>query len=178
MSKDYEEHFRNVEIGGEKIRAKYNEWKHNSDFWKPKYKSKWHELWDDITIPFYRIRYKVKDIYWKIRYGFQRMFHGYDNVDTFETFAKFIERYEKILTDYRKYHVGYVGTMTAEEWDAIIDEMILHLHYMDESNVIDELERDVPDDWSADYTTINYILDSHKDRFFRLFSEYFYNLWD
>ena len=106
------------------------------------------------------------------------MFHGYDNVDTFETFAKFIERYEKILTDYRKCHVGYVGTMTAEEWDAIIDEMIFHLHYMDESNVIDELERDVPDDWSADYTTIHYILDSHKDKFFRLFSEYFYNLWD
>jgi hypothetical protein len=106
------------------------------------------------------------------------MFKGYDSVDTFETFAKFRERYLKILTEYRKNHVGYVFEMTADEWDAIIDEMIYHLHYMDEETVTDELEKGVPDDWLASHKTVNYILDKHKDAFFELFSRYFYHLWD
>lgn len=135
-------------------------------------------MWDKITLPFYKVKHWLRDAYWEIRYGFQRMFKGYDSVDTFEIFAKFRERYIKILTDYRKYHVGYCGEMTEEEWDNIIDEMIYHLHYMDEEIVTDELEKDVPDDWVASPKTVYYILDKHKDEFFKLFSEYFYHLWD
>ena len=135
-------------------------------------------LWDKITIPFYRARHWIRDTYWEIRYGFQRMFNGYDSVDTFGTFTKFIDRYSKILTDYRKCHYGYPGTMTEEEWDAIVDEMIYHLKYMDEETVIEELEKDVPDDWSASWKTVNFVLEQHKDAFFELFSKYFYHLWD
>lgn len=106
------------------------------------------------------------------------MFKGYDYVDTFETFAKFIERYTKILTEYRKMHVGYVGTMTNEEWEAIIDEMLYHLKYMDEETVTEELERYVPDNWHASSKTVAEIMDKHKNAFFELFSKYFYHLWD
>ena len=149
-----------------------------SDWWAPK-KMKWYEkMWDVITTIFYRVKHKVRDAYWEVRYGLQRMFKGYDVVDTFETFAKFIERYTKILIEYRKTHVGYVGTMTNEEWEAIIDEMLYHLYYMDEEHVTDELEKDVPDDWVASNKTTYEILEKHKDEFFKLFSEYFYNLWD
>lgn len=144
---------------------------------KHDYEFKW-TLWDKITIPFFRARGWLREVYWKVRYGFQRMFKGYDSEDTFETFAKFIERYTKILTEYRKYHVGYVGTMTNEEWEAIVDEMLYHLHYMDERNVEEELERDVPKDWSPSQRNIYEIMEKHKDEFFKLFSEYFYNLWD
>ena len=63
MINECKTHFKNVEIGGEKIRAEYHEWSRNSDFWKPKYKNKWSKLWDDITIPYYRIKNKVKIIY-------------------------------------------------------------------------------------------------------------------
>ena len=147
--------------------------------WCTSKKMKWYEkIWDVITTAFYRTRHKIRDVYWEIRYGFQRMFKGYDSVDCFETFAKFIERYTKILTEYRKTHVGYVGTMTNEEWEAIIDEMLYHLYYMDEEHVIAELEKDTPDDWSASNKTTYEILDKHKDEFFKLFAEYFYNLWD
>lgn len=136
------------------------------------------KVWDVITTPYYKAKWWIREAYWEVRYGFQRMFKGYDYVDTFETFAKFRERYIKILTDYRKNHIGYCGEMTEEEWDNIIDEMIYHLHYMDEETVIEELERDVPDDWSASYKTVNYVLDKHKNAFFELFSKYFYHLWD
>ena len=175
-------HYATAKVGKDTIEnAEYFTFSHSNlwEFDKPKtLKNKLENLWDAITTPYWGIKHKLRDIYWQVRYGFQRMFKGYDSVDTFETFAKFIERYTKILTEYRKNHVGYVGTMTNEEWEAIIDEMLYHLHYMDENNVDEELSRDVPDNWNASLKTINDITDKHKNEFFKLFSEYFYCLWD
>lgn len=162
-----------VTVGNDTIEAEYFIFERSLGLNEPKW-----TLWDKITIPFYRAKRWIRDTYWRIRYGVQRMFKGYDYEDTFETFAKFIDRYTKILTDYRKWHVGYVGTMTNEEWEAIVDEMLYHLHYMNEETVMNELEKDVPDNWSASYKTVEYILDKHKDAFFELFSKYFYHLWD
>lgn len=135
-------------------------------------------IWDVITTPYYKVKWKLDRLYWNCRYGLERMFNGYDSVDTFEIFSKFIERYTKILTEYRKTHIGYCGTMTEEEWDDIIDEMLYHLHYMDEETVTEELEKNVPDNWSASAITVYEVMDKHKDAFFKLFSEYFYHLWD
>ena len=167
------EHTAIATVGKDTIEAEYFTFGRNLGLNEPEW-----TLWDKITIPFYRVRHKIKDVYWEIRYGFQRMFKGYDSVDTFETFAKFIERYTKILTEYRKKHVGYVLGMENEEWEAIIDEMLYHLKYMDEETVTEELERDVPDDWVASHKTVNPILEKHKNAFFELFSKYFYDLWD
>lgn len=150
----------------------------HSDWWPSEKMKLFEKICDAITTPYYKAKWKIKEVYWEVRYGFERMFKGYDSVDTFETFAKFIERYTKILTEYRKTHIGYVGTMTEEEWDGIIDEMLYHLYYMDEWHVIDELEKDVPDNWSVSAKLVSEVLDKHKDAFFKLFSEYFYNLWD
>lgn len=171
-------HVATAKVGKDIIEnAEYFTFDH-SDWW-PLKKMKWFEkIWDVITTPYYKAKWKIKDAYWEVRYGFERMFKGYDSVDTFETFAKFIERYTKILIDYRKNHVGHVGTMTNEEWEAIIDEMLYHLYYMDEEHVTKELEKDVPDNWSASNKTTYEILEKHKNEFFKLFSEYFYNLCD
>ena len=168
-------HTATAQVGKDTIEAEYFTFDHSD--WFGLNEPKW-TLWDKITMPFWKARRWIVDTYWEIRYGFQRMFKGYDAVDTFETFAKFIERQSKILTEYRKYHVGYCGWMTEEEWDAVIDEMIYHIKYMDEMTVIEELERDVPENWSASYKTVGEILDNHKNKFFELFSKYFYHLWD
>ena len=178
-----ETHTATAQVGKDTIEAEYYVFDH-SNWFKPKelktFKDKLDNLWDTIVWPFRRLKFKVRDLYWEVRYGFQRMFKGYDVVDTFETFAKFIERYTKILTEYRKKHWGIPMEFvdSEEEWDAVIDEMLYHLRYMDEDTVIDELEKDVPDDWSVSHKTVNDILDKHKDEFFNLFSKYFYNLWD
>ena len=142
------------------------------------FKDRLEDVWDTITWPFWKARRWIIDTYWEIRYGFQRMFKGYDSVDTFETFAKFTERYEKILKEYRAHHYGYVANMTEEEWDSIIDDMIYHLHYMNEHNVEDELSKGMPEDWSPSHKTVYEIMERHKNDFFELFSKYFYNLWD
>ena len=167
------EHKAMATVGKDTIEAEYFTFERGLGLNEPDW-----TLWDKITLPFYRAKHWIRDTYWEIRYGFQRMFKGYDSVDTFEMFDKFIERYTKILTQYRKNHVGYVWGMENEEWEAIIDEMLHHLKYMDEETVMKELEKDVPDDWSASYKTVNYLLDKHKDAFFELFSKYFFDLWD
>lgn len=169
------EHKATVTVGMDAIEAEY--YTYEGDDWFEINGLKC-TLWDRIVTPFWKIKCWFKDTYREIHYGFQRMFKGYDSVDTFETFSKFIERYTKILTEYRKTHISYVGTMTNEEWEAIIDEMLYHLKYMDEETVIEELKKDVPDDWNASAITVYEIMDKHKYEFFKLFSKYFYNLWD
>lgn len=170
-----ETHTATVQVGKDIIEAEYFTFDHSFGLNEPDW-----TLWDKITLPFYRVKHWIRDTYWEVRYGFQRMFKGYDSVDTFETFYKFIDRYTKILTEYRKKHWGIPGEFIdkEEEWDAVIDEMLYHLKYMDEETVTEELEKNVPDDWSASHKTVNYILDKHKNAFFELFSKYFYHLWD
>lgn len=177
-----DKHYATAKVGRDTIEnVEYITFDHSGWFKKKEaktFKDKVEKVWDVITTPYYKAKWQLDRLYWNCRYGFERMFKGYDSVDTFETFAKFIERYTKILTEYRKTHVGYVGTMTNEEWETIIDEMLYHLKYMDEETVTEELEKDVPDNWNASAITVYEVMDKHKDAFFKLFSEYFYNLWD
>lgn len=171
------EHIKNVEIDNEIIQVKYYEFNNEENLYDNLFDESFN-LWDKITILFYRIKNKIRDTYWKIRYGFQRMFKDYDNADMLCTYDKFVERYTKILTEYRKTHIGYVCSMTNEEWETIIDEMIYHLHYMDEETVTKELEKDVSDDWSVSLDIVYQIMEKHKNEFFELFSQYFYSLWN
>ena len=157
-----------VEIFGEKIEVEYFNLGLDYNM----------NLWDKIVAFPYTIKRKIKEFYRETCYGLQRMFKGYDAVDTFETYAKFIDRYSKILTEYKKNMHGYPGMMTEEEWNKIIDDMLLHLYWMDESNVERELEKDVPKNWCLCWNATQEIMDKHKDEFFKLFSKYFYNLWD
>ena len=106
------------------------------------------------------------------------MFKGYDDTEVFNTDLTFIDRYLKILKDFRKNHYGYPLSITNEQWDDILDEMIKHLSLMTEDNVETELKKGMPDSFEPDYKTVNEIQDKHKDEFFKLFSKWFYNLWD
>ena len=177
-----ETHYATATVGRDTIEnVEYITFDH-SDWWKPKeiktFKDVLEKIWDVITTPYYFVKRNVRDVYWKIYYGFERMFKDYDSIDTFATFDKFIERYSKVLKELREHHMGYPMQLSEEEWDNILDEMLYHLHYMKEETVVEELERNVPDDWSASYKTVYEVLDKHKNEFFKLFSEYFYNLWD
>ena len=134
-------HTKQVTIAGETITAEYFEtnWDYKIEDNRLSY------LWYIITLLFYRLKRKIRDIYWEIRYGFQRMFKGYDYVDTFETHSKFIDRYYKILTDFKKNLHGHPGHMTEEEWNNILDQMLFHLYYMNEDHIEEELCKDAPE---------------------------------
>ena len=167
---------KDVTIANETIKnVKFTSYK---DIWENNpLKPKWN-LWDKITIPFYRFRRLIVDTYYRIYHGFQRMFKDYDDYDVFELFSSFTNRYGKILTDYRKTHTGCPSEFTNKQWEAIIDEMLYHLKFMDETYIKNSLCEGMPEHWLPDSLVVYEIMERHKDEFFKLFSKYFYNLWD
>jgi hypothetical protein len=131
-----------------------------------------------ITRPFYKIKILIKERYWEIRYGFDRMRKGYDSADVFELFANFTKRYYKILIEYKKTHCGHPADMSEQEWKDTLNEMIYHLYLMDEHNIHKEFRIGIFQDKPQDCNTINKTMEKHKDKFFELFSKHFYDLWD
>jgi hypothetical protein len=108
--------------------------------------------------------------------------HGYDEYATWEKFDWFIDTMKEILTAYRKNHIGYPDNNIAfmdddseefkaicEKYDDGIDRMIDLLDAMDENS-----DRYVDMHFMKKHDAMN----AAKDEFFKLFSEYFYNLWD
>ena len=172
MNTDY---IKQLKIGGQLITAEYFD---STIKFPEKEHNKLSDFWDTITLPFYRIKHKTRHIYHEIRYSFQRMFKDYDDRDVISMDCKFIDRYYKILTEFKNNLHGHPGRMTEEEWTAILDEMTLHLYYMDEENVEKELMDGVPESWIPSWKTSMEIMEYHKNEFFRLFSEHFYDLWD
>lgn len=135
-------------------------------------------FWDSIKYFPWRLGFKIKNLYYQVKYGFQRMFRGYDDTELFNMDMTFIDRYSKILKDFREYHHGHPYVLTSERWDTLLDEMLKHLLLMNENNVIAELKNGMPDSFEPSYKTVNEIQDKHKEEFFKLFSEWFYSLWD
>ena len=135
-------------------------------------------FWDSVKYFPWRLGFKMKNLYYQVKYGFQRMFRSYDDTEVFNMDMTFIDQYLKILKDFRKNHYGYPPSITNEQWDDILDEMIKHLSLMTEDNVETELKKGMPDSFEPDYKTVSEIMNKHKDEFFKLFSKWFYNLWD
>lgn len=103
--------------------------------------------------------------------------HGYSPVAQFETFEWFMDVMKEILTNYRYNRMGspvvidnsFDVVVNEEEYNAILDRMIVLLDLMDEHN---QLYNDM--DWKeADKKK-----EDAKNEFFKLFSEQFYGLWD
>ena len=105
--------------------------------------------------------------------------NGYDESAHWRTYDWFITTMRPILTMYKKHHHGVpilTGTFedtdlekNEEIWEATIDEMISLLDDMDDCNSkYDGL------DWRSSYK----LMENSKNRFFELFSKYFYHLWD
>ena len=123
----------------------------------------------------------LKDIPIFIKRIFFILKHGYSPVAQWETFEWFIDVMKKILTNYR-YNSPVVidnffdvkeenpnDVANEEAYNAILDRMIVLLDLMDEHN---QLYNDM--DWKeADKKK-----EDAKNEFFKLFSKYFYTLWD
>ena len=134
-------------------------------------------FWDSVKYFPWRLGFKIKNLYYQVKYGFQRMFRGYDDTELFNMDMTFVDRYLKALKDFKKYHYGHPYELTPEQWSAVLDELIKHLTLMNEDNVIAELKNGMPDSFEPDYKTVNEIQDKHKNEFFKLFSKWFYSLW-
>lgn len=112
--------------------------------------------------------------------------HGYSPVAQWDTFEWFIDVMREILTNYRYNRVGTSGVVeyrdddswsdeNEEAYNKIIDEMIELLDKMEERYYLSENIEDIK---KIDYIEMYNKQNEAKDRFFELFSKYFYTFWD
>ena len=124
----------------------------------------------------------LKDIPIFIKRIFFVLKHGYSPVAQWETFGWFITVMREILVNYRDNRTGTpvvipdynIDDLISENknieiYNNILNEMITLLDQMDENNsAYNDLS--LEEVYSA--------MDTAKNKFFELFSKYFYTLWD
>ena len=124
----------------------------------------------------------LKDIPIFIKRIFFTLKHGYSPVAQWETFSWFISVMREILVNYRDNRMGTPVVIPSyhtddsisenkniEIYNNILNEMITLLDQMDENNL-------AYNDVSLE--EMHSAMDSAKNKFFELFSKYFYTLWD
>ena len=124
----------------------------------------------------------LKDIPIFIKRIFFTLKHGYSPVAQWETFSWFITVMREILVNYRDNRMGTpvvipdynIDDLISENknieiYNNILNEMIKLLDQMDENN-------SAYNDVSLE--KMHSAMDTAKNKFFELFSKYFYTLWD
>jgi hypothetical protein len=130
-------------------------------------KNWWRNL-KDIPIFFQRIFFTLK--------------HGYSPVAQWETFEWFIAVMREILINYRDNRMGTPVVIPDYNIDDLISENKNIEIY---NNILNEMIEllDKMDECNSTYNGVSLeemhsAMDSAKNKFFELFSKYFYTLWD
>ena len=150
-----------------------------------------------------RLRHFFRELRWELKYAWCRAWFGYDDVDMFECFEMFRRRMIRILEDFIKHGHGLLnlpqesehynkllekfpeGYFDDENTKLIYQTMIFHLQMMDEdyvekilygNNVYDE-------DYQGcrsieDHKRIYSVMKQNKNAFMKLFSLFYFDLWD
>ena len=108
--------------------------------------------------------------------------HGYSPVAQWETFEWFIAVMREILTNYRDNRTGTPVVIPDYHTDDLISENKNIEIY---NNILNEMIEllDKMDECNSTYNGVSLeemhsAMDSAKNKFFELFSKYFYTLWD
>ena len=124
----------------------------------------------------------LKDISIFIRRIFFTLKHGYSPVAQWETFEWFIAVMREILINYRDNRTGTPVVIPDYHTDDLISENKNIEIY---NNILNEMIEllDKMDECNSTYNGVSLeemhsAMDSAKNKFFELFSKYFYTLWD
>ena len=142
---------------------------------------------------FVRLRKEREEAY-KRKMQLQRYKRGFADEDVWSMDVWFIHTVRPMLQQMRDTHVGspaslgenyvneegvLVNDKCHEEWDAVLDKMIFLLGEMDEESCTKKNPHEVGDDgWLKEEENIAKYRDDCKNEFFKLFSEFFWDLWD
>ncbi len=124
----------------------------------------------------------LKEIPIFIKRIFFTLKHGYSPVAQFETFEWFIAVMREILINYRDNRMGTPVVIPDYNIDDLISENKNIEIY---NNILNEMIEllDKMDECNSTYNGVSLeemhsAMDSAKNKFFELFSKYFYTLWD
>lgn len=119
--------------------------------------------------------YNITTIYWGVKCFFHRGLYGWSNYDTISIDGYFIDIIPPMLKHLKKYQHGYPGDITLEEWDEILNKIIVGF----------ESGRKIIDMGFYDENSPNKINKEKYDKLmfefdtgFELFHKYFFGLWD
>lgn len=132
----------------------------------------------DITPAFvFRIYHFFRDLFYNLKWAWQRAMHGYCDKDWFDLPDWFMGTMPKLLYRLKKYGNSYpIGFESKEEWNEVLNEMQICLSKMDLDGEYNQVTIDgnVVESWQKTYENCS----QYKERFFELFNKYFYYLWD
>lgn len=132
---------------------------------------------------YYKIRNRILELRYELRTRCQRFIRGYAWADVWDMDIWFMRTVKPMLIHLRDHGIGFPGEFYNEEgsrkqWEDVLTEMINCMELMDEDNVERHLGIDLYDYSHESYLKVRNCMDENKNRFFELFSKYFYHLWD
>ena len=133
---------------------------------------------------FGRIKFFITDKIFNFKIRCQRFKRGYAYSDVWNMYNWFLEVIPPMLTKLRDDCCGVPIEFenNGEGWKEILTEMIDCLNNMDEDKIRSMFGTDSDCGFKTfsrqDYIDMNELMEANKNRFFELFSKYFYDLWD
>lgn len=134
---------------------------------------------------YYKIRNTISDFWYDFRRRCQRFKRGWAYCDVWNMFGWFMIIIKPMLIHLYHNHVGVPMEFenNLDGWKEVLNEMIHCLDMMDEGKVrahfgfIDD-EDAFYNMTKEDYEMVYRAMEENKNRFFELFSKYFFDLWD
>lgn len=132
-----------------------------------------------------KLYYRIQNALYDFRRRYQRSKRGYSYGDVWNMFDWFMRTVKPMLIHLRDYGIGIPGEFVNEGsnssriyWENTLTEMISCLELMDEDAAREHLGISDSDYSSESYKKTNDLIEENKNRFFELFSKYFFALWD
>ena len=136
--------------------------------------------------------HNIRQFFKNIKYGWQRAIKGYCDRDLWNLSDYYEEVLIHSIDAFRVKRHGYPGTITNEEWEQILSEIVQHLkegrresHINLWDGVIDEtLEKgeditdEIMDHYKREYERLTKIEDDERLKGFKLLNKYWNELWD
>ena len=135
---------------------------------------------------YYRIKNTISDLWYDFRCRCQRFKRGWAYGDVWDMDVWFMRTVKPMLIHLRDHGITIPGELVVDgenqraNWENVLTEMINCLDMMDEDNVYESLGFYDDDQLLSieDYKRVSTIMEENKNRFFELFSKYFFSLWD
>lgn len=134
---------------------------------------------------YYKLKNKLIYDIDSLRARIQRFKRGYSYGDVWDMDFWFMRTVKPMLTHLRDHGIGVPNNLYLQDadneriiWENTLTEMINCLELMDEDNA--EKYFGISDDNRSveSYKKVRDLMEENKDRFFELFSKYFFCLWD
>ena len=128
-----------------------------------------------------KLYYKFRMFWYNVRTRCQRFKRGWAYRDVWDMNDWFRCTIRPMLIHLAGNHMGVPMEFenNPDGWEEVLNEMATCLQFMDEDSVLVSLGiHDYKHMTTEDYKNVYKIMEEHKNRFFELFSKYYFDLWD